>query len=73
MSGIRGRKNDSGAEKRKRKKLDADIVKSQAGALFKHFANKSAVSNLHGDSDSNATTTASIELLDCTSDGGGSR
>lgn len=38
MSGIKGCKSDSGAAKRKRKKLDASIVNSQAGALYKHFA-----------------------------------
>jgi len=34
---IRGSKGDFGGTKRKRKKLDDIFVKSQEGALFKHF------------------------------------
>ena len=37
MSGIKGLKYDSGAAKRKRKKVEESIVKSQKRALHKHF------------------------------------
>ena len=38
MSGIKGSKSDSGAAKRKRKKVDDSIVKSQMGSLLRHFS-----------------------------------
>ena len=37
MSGIKGSKCDSGAAKRKRKKVEESTIKSQKGALYKHF------------------------------------
>ena len=54
MYGIKGTKSDSGAEKRKRKKLDDSIVKSQEGALYKHFAR----SGITGSSPSSLSTSA---------------
>ena len=35
MSGIKGLKYDSGAVKRKRKKVEESVVKSQKGALLR--------------------------------------
>jgi len=63
MSGIKGSKSDSGAAKRKRKKVDDSIVSSQKGALLRHFS-RPDVSRVTDDVPSTSSTLAPCEHVE---------
>ena len=44
MSDMKGAKSDSGAQKRKRKKAQDELMKTQEGAIFKHLKKEETTS-----------------------------